>query len=156
MLGDLNALRKRAQMVAPKSRCPTGKRSAAERGILTHYLPLYFPEAERFHCSSRTDWFLAFLEQYATPSMITVMNRDAFIADAWQVVGRKVSKEHLLSDIYATAVDSVGLLAHPNSDAVRMFRPVLAEARSLALQRDEISAFAVQLPAGQWMRDGWL
>lgn len=24
--------------------------------ILTHYLPLYFPEAERFHRSSRTDW----------------------------------------------------------------------------------------------------
>ena len=31
--------------------------------ILTHYLPLYFPEAERFHRSSRTDWFLAFLEE---------------------------------------------------------------------------------------------
>ena len=31
--------------------------------ILTHYLPLYFPEAERFHRSSRTDWFLAFLEK---------------------------------------------------------------------------------------------
>ena len=25
--------------------------------ILTHYLPLYFPEADRFHRSSRTDWF---------------------------------------------------------------------------------------------------
>ena len=31
--------------------------------ILTHYLPLYFPEAERFHRSSRTDWFLVFLEK---------------------------------------------------------------------------------------------
>lgn len=29
------------------------------RRILTHYLPLYLPEAERFHRSSRTDWFLA-------------------------------------------------------------------------------------------------
>jgi hypothetical protein len=29
--------------------------------ILTHYLPLYFPEADRFHRRSRTDWFLAFL-----------------------------------------------------------------------------------------------
>ena len=26
--------------------------------ILTHYLPLYFTEADRFHRSSRTDWFL--------------------------------------------------------------------------------------------------
>ena len=51
--------------------------------ILTHYLPLYFPEAERFHRSSRTDWFLAFLEKYPTPHMITTMSREAFIADAW-------------------------------------------------------------------------
>jgi transposase len=41
--------------------------------ILTHYLPLYFPEAERFHRSSRTDWFLAFLEKYPTPHMISAM-----------------------------------------------------------------------------------
>ena len=31
--------------------------------ILTHYLPLYFPEAERFHRNPFTDWFLAFLEK---------------------------------------------------------------------------------------------
>jgi len=31
--------------------------------ILTHYLPLYFPEAEKFHRSSRSDWFFAFLER---------------------------------------------------------------------------------------------
>ena len=56
--------------------------------ILTHYLPLYSPEGERFHRSSRTDWFLAFLEKYPTPQMITAMSREDFIADAWQVVGR--------------------------------------------------------------------
>ncbi len=31
--------------------------------ILTHCLPLYFPEANRFRRSSRSDWFLAFLER---------------------------------------------------------------------------------------------
>ena len=67
--------------------------------------------------------------------MITAMGREAFVADAWQVVGKKVSKERLLSDIYATAVDSVGLPVHPDSDAVRMFRLVLAEGRSLVRQR---------------------
>jgi transposase len=113
--------------------------------ILTHYLPLYFPEAERFHRSSRTDWFLAFLEKYPTPHMISTMSRDAFIADAWEVVGRKVSKAQLLSDIYATAVDSVGLPVHSDSDAVRMFRLVLAEGRNLIRQRNEIEARAVEL-----------
>jgi hypothetical protein len=33
--------------------------------ILTHYLPLYFPEADRFHGSSRSDWFFAFLEAFS-------------------------------------------------------------------------------------------
>ncbi|SNT76963.1 IS110 family transposase [Paracoccus seriniphilus] len=113
--------------------------------ILTHYLPLYFPEAERFHRSSRTDWFLAFLEKYPTPTMITAMSQETFIADAWQVVGRKVAKERLLSDIYATAVNSVGLPVEPDSDAVRMFRLVLSEGRSLVRQRNEIEARAVAL-----------
>lgn len=113
--------------------------------ITTHYLPLYFPEAERFHRSSRTDWFLAFLEKYPSPHMISTMSREEFISDAWQVVGRRVSKEQLLSDIYATAKDSVGLPVSPQSDAVCMFRLVLAEGRSLIQQRDEIEARAVNL-----------
>ena len=113
--------------------------------ILAHYLPLYFPEADRFHRNSRTDWILAFLEKYRSPHMITTMRQDAFIADAWAVVDRKVSKERLLSDIYATAVGSVGLPVHPDSDAVRIFRLELAEGRSLIRQRDEIEARAVKL-----------
>jgi len=76
--------------------------------ILTHYLPLYCPEAERFHRRSRTDGFLAFLETYPSPHMISAMSRKAFVADAWDVVGRKVSKKQFLSAIYATAVGSVG------------------------------------------------
>jgi len=39
--------------------------------ILTHYLPLYFPEAERFRGNTRSDWFLALLEAFPTPSSIT-------------------------------------------------------------------------------------
>ena len=116
--------------------------------ILTHYLPLYFPEAERFHRSSRTDWFLAFLEKYPSPHMISAMSRQAFIADAWQVVDRKVAKERLLSDIYTTAAGSVGLPVGPDSDAVRMFRLVLAEGRSLIRQRNEIEARSVELLSG--------
>ncbi len=113
--------------------------------ILTHYLPLYFPEAERFHRSSRTDWFLAFLGKYSSPHTITAMSQEAFIADAWEVVGRKISKECLLSDIYATAVRSVGLPVHSDPDAIGMLRRALAEGRSLIRQRDVIEARAVEL-----------
>ena len=51
----------------------------------------------------------------------------------------------MLLDIYDTAVESVGLPVHPTSDAVRMFRLVLAEGRSLIRQRDEIEARTVEL-----------
>lgn len=58
--------------------------------ILTHYLPLYFPEIERFRHNSRSDWFFAFLEQFPTPACITALSKDAFIEAAWQVVvGRR-------------------------------------------------------------------
>lgn len=113
--------------------------------ILTHYLPLYFPEAERFHRSSRTDWFLAFLEMFPSPYFITAMTKEQFTKVAWQVVGRKVSKTHLLSDIYETAKASVALPVSEESDAIRMFCLVLREGRSLIRQRNEIEARAVEL-----------
>lgn len=69
--------------------------------ILMHYLLLYSPEAERFHRSSRTGWFLVFLEKYPTPYMLSAMSQEAFLTDAWHVAGRKVSQERLLSDICA-------------------------------------------------------
>jgi transposase len=113
--------------------------------ILTHYLPLYFPEADRYHRSSRTDWFLAFLEAFPSPHFIAALDKDAFIKAAWTVVGRRVSKTELLSDIYETAKSSVGLPVAPDSEAIAMFRLVLAEGRSLTRQRNEIEARSVEL-----------
>ena len=106
--------------------------------LLTHYLPLYFPEAERFRGNTRSDWFFAFLEMFPIPAMITALEKDVFIAAAWDVVGRKVSKHRLLSDIYETAHASIGLPVDPSSDAVAMFRMVLVEGRGLIRQRTEI------------------
>ena len=68
--------------------------------ILIHYLPLYFPEAEKFHHSSRSDWFFAFLERYPSPHFISAMSQEAIIADAWLVVGRKVSKKNVYCQIF--------------------------------------------------------
>lgn len=113
--------------------------------ILTHYLPLYFPEAERFHRSSRTDWFLAFLEAFPSPHMITAMPKESFVEAAWPILGRRVGKSDLLSDIYETSKASVALPVHPDSEAIRMFRLVLAEGRSLTRQRNEIEDRAVSL-----------
>ncbi len=50
--------------------------------ILTHYLPLYFPEIERFAGNSRSDWFLALLERFPTPVSMTALGQEAFTREA--------------------------------------------------------------------------
>jgi transposase len=113
--------------------------------ILSHYLPLYFPEIERFRHNSRSDWFFAFLEQFPTPYSIAVLSKEEFISAAWDVVGRKVSKARLLADIYDTASSSIALSVELDSPSIAMFRMVLAEIRSLIRQRAAIEVFAEQL-----------
>lgn len=54
----------------PMKRSPRAKTEIQHR-ILTHYLPLYFPEIDRFRGNSRSDWFFAFLHAFPTPASIT-------------------------------------------------------------------------------------
>lgn len=103
--------------------------------LLTHYLPLYFPEIARFAGNSRSDWFLAFLERFPTPASITALSKAAFIDATWDVVGKKV---RLLGDIYETSRTSIGLPVPMDSPSIAMFRMLVAEGRSLIRQRDEI------------------
>jgi transposase len=110
--------------------------------ILTHYLPLYFPEIERFAGNSRSDWFLALLERFPTPTSMTRLGQESFTREAWSLVGRKVSKARLINDIYETACASVALPIDEDSVAIAMFRMVIAQARSLIRQRDEIERTA--------------
>ncbi|KXF74711.1 transposase [Paramesorhizobium deserti] len=113
--------------------------------ILTHYLPLYFPEIERIRGNSRSDWFFAFLDAFPTPASITALTKEEFVTAAWDVVGRKVSKTQILMDIYEMARTSIGLPLPLDAPAIRMFRMVVAEARSLIRQRNEIEAQADEL-----------
>ncbi len=94
--------------------------------ILTHHLPLYFPEVERFEGNSRSDWFFAFLENFPTPASITILSKEAFIQAAWSVAGRKVSKERLLADIYETARTSIGLPLPLDGSSVNRARFIVA------------------------------
>lgn len=110
--------------------------------ILTHYLPLYFPEIERFAGNSRSDWFLALLERFPTPASMTALGQEDFAREAWTLVGRKVSKARLLNDIHETACASIALPVEEDSVSIAMFRMVIAQARSLIRQRDEIERTA--------------
>ncbi len=141
-ISDIQELSKTHEMVS-KAKTETLHR------ILTHYLPLYFPEIERFRQNSRSEWFFAFLEQFPTPASIVALDKEAFVSAAWDVVGRKVSKARLIADIYETARESIALPIPIDSQAVVMFRMVLAEIRSLIRQRDAIEAKAEDLLGGQ-------
>jgi len=126
----------------------SGAKTEVLHRILTHYLPLYFPEAERFRGNSRSDWFFAFLERFPTPGSVTALTREAFVSAAWDVIGRKVAKARLLGDIYETAATSIGLPIPVDGPAVAMFRMVIAQARDLIRQRDRIETMADALLAG--------
>src|SRR5680860_1363894 len=93
--------------------------------LQTHYLPLYFPEIDRFRHSSRADWFFKFLHEYPTPNTILALSRKQFIEAAWDLVGRKVHKSLVLSDIYDTAASSTGLPITESSSAMAMYRLVI-------------------------------
>ena len=134
-INDLQELSKTHEAIS-KAKTETWHR------LLTHYLPLYFPEIERFAGNSRSDWFLALLECFPTPGSITSLDRESFMSEAWPLIGRKVSKARLLNDIYETACASTALPVAEGSAAITMFRMVLAEARSLIRQRDQIEDLA--------------
>src|SRR3546814_14103255 len=95
--------------------------------ILTHYLPLYFPEIERFAGNSRSDWFLAMIERFPTPGSIASIGREDFTEQVWPLIGRKVSKARVVNDIYETACASMALPIDEDSTAGKMFGMVNAQ-----------------------------
>ena len=60
----------------------TLSRTRVQHSLLTHYLPLYFPEMERYWHTSRAEWFIRFLLGFPTPSAITALDLDTFSKEA--------------------------------------------------------------------------
>jgi hypothetical protein len=71
-----------------------------------------------------------------------LIGRKAFAEQAWPLIGRKVSKARVVNDIYETACASIALPIEEDSTAVAMFRMVIAQARTLIQQRNEIERIA--------------
>jgi len=130
-LNDLQELSKTHEVIS------RAKTEAFHR-LQTHYLPLYFPEIERFRQNSRAEWFVMFLDRFPVPAAITALDKESFINTAWNLVGRKVAKRRILNDIYETARESIGLPVSADSPAVTMYRLVIAHIRQLIQQRDVI------------------
>ena len=115
-----------------------------QHSIMTHYLPLYFPEAERYYTNSRAQWFTQLLHRFPCPAAITRYSREAFEQEAWTIVGRKVNKHGFLHDFYVTASQSVGLPVSEESEAIQMFRVILTEHQQLCATRAAIEQQADQ------------
>jgi len=97
-------------------------RSRCYHSLVNHALPLFFPEMERYLHASRAEWFCKFMLVFPTPGSITSLERDAFVQAAWSLVGRKVSKQRFLEELYELAQASIALPVPADSPAVATFR----------------------------------
>jgi transposase len=109
--------------------------------LVTHHLPLFFPEAERYLHSSRATWGISLLRFAPCPAIIRRYSRAAFIAAASDHVrGQKTDRHRWLADFYATALSSIGIPIAEDSEAVRMFRLLLEEYQLACERRAQLEA----------------
>jgi transposase len=130
-LNDLQELSKTYQQISLE-------KMRVQHRVLTHYLPLYFPEIARFHSATRSEWLWKLLIEFPTPQSMVQVSEAEFILRAGSVVGRKVSKKRILSDVYRSAQTSVGIPLQENSEATSMWRFVLQQLLRLCELRDTI------------------
>lgn len=120
-------------------------RSRCLHSLVNHYLTLFFPEMERFLHASRAEWFCQFLLEFPTPASVTRLDLDAFIAAAWDLVGRKVAKRRVLTEIYETSQSSIGLAVPEDSLAVQTYRLQIQRYLDLTRQRKDLETMAERL-----------
>lgn len=119
------------------------RKTKIQHNILTHYLPLYFPEIDKYFCSSRAENFFRLLHRFPTPSSIVEFTKAKFIQEAWDIAGRKVSKRAFLESLYHDAKHSIGIPVPIDSQALSMFRLTVKEALELEIKRKTIEKEAI-------------
>jgi len=73
-------------------------RTRIQHSLLTHFLPLYFPEMDRYWHTTRADWFIRFLLRFPIPASIQSLAQDAFVQDGLeQRVPASGARRHPLS-----------------------------------------------------------
>lgn len=124
-------------------------RTRLQHSLLTHYLPLYFPEIERYFDGAHADWFARFMIRFPTAASIRRLDYDDFRQVAWDLVGRKVNKKTWLRELYESAAHSIGLPVADDSIEVQSFRLQLRRFQELVRQRDELAEQAHRLLSGR-------
>jgi transposase len=131
------------------------RKTRVQHSLLNHYLPLYFPEAERFLSNSRSSWFARLLLEFPTPQAITQLAENEFIEKASQLLSSKHSKAAILRALYAKAQESVALPVPLESQAIATFRLLLAQHLELCRIRAELEETAHELLQSQLDYSSW-
>lgn len=124
-------------------------RTRLQHSLMTHYLPLYFPEFERFFHTSQAEWFAQLLLRFPTAASIRRAGFEGFKRAAWPLVGRKVNKSKWVLEVYETATRSIGLDVPDDSIEVETYRMQLRRYQELILQRDALSVRADEILRGR-------
>lgn len=121
------------------------RKTRLQHSLMNHYLPLYFPEAERFLRTTRAGWFARLLIEFPTPAAVTRLSESEFVQAAGRLVRTKHSKESVLRSLHAKAKESVGIPVDLDSQAVATFRLMLTEHLELCQKRAHLERTAHDL-----------
>jgi len=121
------------------------RKTRVQHSLMNHYLPLYFPEAERFLCTTRAGWFARLLIAFPTPAAVTAVTEAEFMAAATGLFRAKHSKAAVLRSFYAKAKESVGIPVPLESQTVATFRLLLNDHSELCRKREELERTAHEL-----------
>lgn len=120
----------------------TMSRTRLQHSLLTHYLPLYFPEMGKWWNSTRCEWWVNYLLRFPIPSAITKYSLEEFCELASPVIGRKVNRAAKLIELYETAQHSIGLPVSENSLACKTFQIQLARYQEVNRCRSQLEQTA--------------
>jgi len=123
-------------------------RTRLSHSLQTHYLPLYWPEVQRFWLAVRAAWLPELLCTFPVPAAVLRLDQATFIREAWTLAGRKVHKKACLAQIYELAKHTIALPIDPDSLAVETFRLQLKQFLALSRQRAEIESLAERAMGG--------
>lgn len=121
------------------------RKTKVQHSLLNHFLPLYFPEAEAFLCTTRAGWFAKLLHHFPLPSMVTALQKPDFIDQAVKLLPSKHSRRAMLDSFYDAATNSVGIKVPADSHAVAMYRLILKDHLDLCAKRDDLEGVAHSL-----------
>jgi len=98
------------------------RKTRVQHSLMTHYLPLYFPEAEPYLSNPRGEWFLDVLRVAPCPSAVLQYRKATFVKKFTAKGGHFTSRQSLVASYYEIAKESVGIPIAADSQAAQMFR----------------------------------